>query len=75
MSKETVDARGLLCPMPVIRLQDAAKDLPAGMEVELIGTDPGILNDVPAWCRINGHQIQDSWRQGDEYHVLLTVGE
>lgn len=74
MSREIIDARGLLCPLPVIRLQDAAKNLPPGIEVELIGTDPGILNDVPAWCRINGHRVLETRRCDGEYYVLLTVG-
>ncbi len=75
MSRKTIDARGLLCPLPVIRLQDAAKHLPPGTKVELIGTDPGILQDVPAWCRINGHSILKSWQQNDQYHILLTIGK
>ncbi|HHJ38204.1 MAG TPA: sulfurtransferase TusA family protein [Methylothermaceae bacterium] len=70
-----IDARGLLCPLPVIRLQDAAKSLPPDTLVELIGTDPGILNDVPAWCRISGHQILESREENGEFHILLKLGE
>ncbi len=70
-----VDARGLLCPLPVIRLQDAVKALPPNSLVELIGTDPGILSDVPAWCRINGHLFVESREENGEFHVLLKLGE
>lgn len=73
MSRNIIDARGLLCPLPVIRLQDAVKSLPPGTEVELIGTDPGILQDVPAWCRINGHRVLNTWQQNDQYHILLAL--
>ncbi len=72
---QIVDARGLLCPLPVIRLQDAAKNLTPGTKVELIGTDPGILYDVPAWCRINGHRILATKHCDGEYYVLLMVGK
>jgi len=75
VSSETVNARGLLCPLPVIRLQDAVKELPAGTEVELIGTDPGVLQDVPAWCRINGHTILEDWTDANEYHIKLKLGQ
>jgi len=73
MSRIVVDARGLLCPLPVIRLQDTARGLPGESELELIGTDPGIMQDVPAWCRINGHTIVDSWHEGNQYHILLKL--
>ena len=52
-----VDARGLRCPLPVIRLARAAKDLPAGAVVELWATDPAARADVPAWCRMRGHAL------------------
>lgn len=52
-----VDARGLRCPLPVIRLARAAKDLPGGALVELWATDPAARADVPAWCRMRGHEL------------------
>ncbi|SER90842.1 TusA-related sulfurtransferase [Pedococcus cremeus] len=52
-----VDARGLRCPLPVIRLAQAAKDLPAGALVEVWATDPAARADVPAWCRMRGHEL------------------
>lgn len=54
---ETLDTRGLLCPLPVIRTQDRIRGLPAGTEVEVIATDPGTRQDIPAWCRVHGHQL------------------
>jgi len=52
-----IDARGLLCPMPVIRTQDEARGMPAGAELEVLATDPGVLQDIPAWCRVHGHDV------------------
>ncbi|HEB77255.1 MAG TPA: sulfurtransferase TusA family protein [Methylothermaceae bacterium] len=74
MKRTVVDARGLLCPLPVIRLQDAARRLAPGTEVELIGTDPGILHDVPAWCRIHGHRILETFHDREEYRIVLRIG-
>lgn len=60
--------------MPVIRVQDRVAELEVGDELEAVCTDPGALNDIPAWCRINGHQVLELREQGDEYIVVLRVG-
>lgn len=75
MSRQQLDCRRLLCPMPVIRVQDRVVELQPGDELEAICTDPGVLQDIPAWCRINGHQVLAQHQTGDLYKVLLRVGE
>ena len=72
--REVVDARRLLCPMPVIRVQDRVKGLAPGVEVEAVCTDPGALNDIPAWCRVNGHHLVETRSEDGEYIVVLVVG-
>lgn len=67
-----VDARRLLCPMPVIRLQDCINRQAAGARVRITCTDPGTLNDIPAWCRINGHEVLDTREQDDELIFLVS---
>lgn len=52
-----VDARGLRCPLPVIRLAAAARELPAGTVVEVLWTDPAARHDIPAWARMRGHAV------------------
>lgn len=74
-SRHTLDCHRLLCPMPVIRVQDQVAQMQPGDEVEAICTDPGALNDIPAWCRINGHQVIETREQDDEYIVVVRVGE
>jgi tRNA 2-thiouridine synthesizing protein A len=73
MSHYSLDARGLLCPMPVIRAQDRIKDLQAGDVLEVISTDPGARNDVPAWCRINGHEVLGIREEDDEIIITIKV--
>ena len=53
---ESLDTRGLLCPLPVIRTQDKIRTLPPGSILEVIATDAGTLQDIPAWCRV--HDIE-----------------
>lgn len=68
-----LDTRGLLCPIPVIRAQEVVSRLPKGTRVEIIATDPGIIYDIPAWCRIHGHQVLHTATQDDEYHIEFQI--
>jgi tRNA 2-thiouridine synthesizing protein A len=52
-----VDARGLRCPLPVIRLAEAARDAPAGTRIVVLASDPAARHDIPAWCRMRGHWL------------------
>lgn len=74
MTRHTLDVRGQLCPIPVIRTQNQAKKLAPGDILEVVCTDPGALNDIPAWCRINGHQVKESFRRPpNEVVVVLEI--
>ena len=74
MSEYQLDARRMLCPMPVIKTQDKVNQLAAGDRLTVVCTDPGALNDVPAWCRINGHKVIETKQQDDEVIILIEVG-
>ena len=74
MNEHTLDARRLLCPMPVIRTQNKIKELQPGDRLTIVGTDPGIMQDIPAWCRINGHKLLESSTENSEYIIILEVG-
>jgi tRNA 2-thiouridine synthesizing protein A len=71
--KYTLDAKRLLCPMPVIRAQDKIKTLSVGDVLEVVCTDPGALQDVPAWCRINGHKVLETKTTDDEVFIIIEV--
>jgi tRNA 2-thiouridine synthesizing protein A len=60
--------------MPVIRLQDCIKLQPEGARVRISCTDPGALNDIPTWCRINGHRVLTIDQQQDEIIFLVLKG-
>ncbi len=75
MQNETLDARRLLCPLPVIRTQDKVKQLKTGDRLEVICTDPGAMQDIPAWCRINDHKVLEIISGNYEYIIILEVGE
>ena len=69
-----LNARRLLCPMPVIRTQDKVAELNPGDTLVVSCTDPGALNDVPAWCRINGHTVLRTEERDDEVIIEIEVG-
>lgn len=75
MSRHQLDARNLLCPMPVIRTQDRVATLAPGDMLEVFCTDPGALTDIPAWCRLNGHRVLESRRDGRDIVLVVEVGE
>lgn len=68
-----VHAERLLCPMPVIRLQEAAKGLASGTEVLVHCTDPGAQYDIPAWCRVHHHELLSITEDDDGLHVLIKL--
>lgn len=75
MITHQLDARRLLCPMPVIKTQNKVKTLKPGDKLDVTCTDPGVVNDIPAWCRINGHVFLGFEEVNDEIIVHLQVGE
>ena len=65
--KLSLDFKGLLCPMPVVKLSQAIKQVQIGELVEAVATDPGVMADIPAWCRLVGHGFVD---EAPPYYLL-----
>lgn len=74
LNRETLNARRLLCPLPVIRTQNKVKGMKPGDQLEVICTDPGVMQDIPAWCRIHGHTVLETTSANHEYVIVLEVG-
>lgn len=73
-STETLDARNLLCPLPVIKTQKKIKTMRTGETLLVIASDPGVKHDIPAWCRIHDHQVLEVITQGNDIHITICVG-
>lgn len=56
---QTLDCRGLLCPMPIIEVSKAIKGMEVGQVLEMLATDPGSKPDMEAWARQTGHELID----------------
>lgn len=71
MADVTVDARGLQCPMPVIKLSQAIMAAGPGQTVELVSTDRGSCSDVPAWVEDMGHELKEQFETDGEFHFVI----
>lgn len=68
-----LDTRGLLCPLPVIRTQDAIKSMQPGDTLKVTATDPGTMHDIPAWVRVHGHKLLQAQAQDSEFCFEIEV--
>ena len=63
MADEQLDARGLKCPLPVLKARKALKGLAGGQTLEILATDPGSVADFEAFCAVGGHQLLEQTRE------------
>jgi tRNA 2-thiouridine synthesizing protein A len=66
-----VDARGLSCPMPIVKTAQAAKTTPSGALIEVLATDPGSTKDLAAWSRTTGHTLVEQSADGGVYRFVI----
>jgi tRNA 2-thiouridine synthesizing protein A len=59
-----LDLKGLLCPMPVVKIAGAIKKLDVGAIIEATATDPGVMADIPAWAKSTGNEVVKMEREG-----------
>ncbi len=69
--KETLDCKGLSCPMPMMKLAKAMKSLNSGEVIEMLGTDPGTKSDIPKWCDKTGNVLVQEEELSDGIHRVL----
>jgi tRNA 2-thiouridine synthesizing protein A len=60
----TLDARGLMCPMPIVQLAKKVKEMKSGQVLELLADDVGAKEDVPAWCARTGNGLVGTEEEG-----------
>ena len=73
MNEIEVDARGLRCPLPVIRLAAAAQDVPAGTRIVVLTSDPAAHHDIPAWCRMRDHELVEITQVCEPAYLRIVV--
>jgi len=67
----SIDARGLSCPMPIVKTAQGIKDIPSGGALELLATDAGSVKDVAAWCHATGNELVEQTSDGAVYRFVI----
>lgn len=68
---QELDARGLNCPLPILRAKKALKDIDGGQVLRILATDPGSVKDFEAFARQTGNELLESSEEGGEFHFFL----
>jgi tRNA 2-thiouridine synthesizing protein A len=64
---QVLDARGLLCPMPIVKSAKAMKEMEPGQVLKIMATDRGASADIPAWAEDTGNELLASHEEGDVF--------
>ena len=67
----TLDLKGLVCPIPIVKISQATKQAQIGETIEAIATDPGVLADIPAWCKTSGNELVKMERVDKTFHFVV----
>ena len=71
MADAVLDAKGLNCPLPILKAKKALKEVPSGGTLEIVATDPGSVADFEAFCRTTGNELLESSSEGGVYKFLI----
>ena len=70
----TLDAKGLACPMPVVKARLEIEKLSTGDVLQVIATDPGSVSDFDNWTKMSGHELLSSKQDDGVYTYLIRKG-
>jgi len=71
MADHTLDAKGLNCPLPILKARKALNEVPADGTLEIFCTDPGSVADFEAFCRQTGNELLESTEDDSVYQFLI----
>jgi tRNA 2-thiouridine synthesizing protein A len=66
-----VDAKGLNCPMPIVKTAQAIKGLTSGQTLEVLATDPGSVKDFAAWAKTTGNELVEQTTDGGVFRFVM----
>jgi tRNA 2-thiouridine synthesizing protein A len=71
LADKTLDARGLTCPLPILKAKKALAEVPVGGTLEVLATDPGAVEDFQAFCRSTGNSLVEQSEAAGVYRSLI----
>ncbi len=73
-SAKLLDAKGMACPMPVVKTKKAMKDIDTGEVLEVHATDKGAKSDLAAWAKSGGHELLKDTEEDDVLKFWIKKG-
>jgi TusA-related sulfurtransferase len=70
-TEKTLDAKGLKCPMPVVKTSKEVKNISVGGVLEILATDPGSMADITAWTKSTGNELLKAEKDGDVFKFYV----
>jgi len=70
-AKQTLDARGLNCPLPILRTKKSLNTMQSGDTLKVVASDPGSLKDMASFCAQTGHALLSSAQSGTDYEFVI----
>jgi len=73
MADQVLDAKGLNCPLPILKTKKMIKGMSSGQVLEVMATDPGSVADMTAFCNQTGNELVSQSNEGDVYTFEIKV--
>ncbi|MEK4966838.1 sulfurtransferase TusA family protein [Cytobacillus sp. FSL R7-0696] len=73
-ASKVLDAKGLACPMPIVKTKKAMNDMESGEVLEIHATDKGAKSDLTAWAKSGGHELVDHTEENDVFKFWIKKG-
>jgi len=73
MADQTLDAKGLNCPLPILKTKKMIKSMSSGQTLQVMATDPGSIADMTAFCNQTGNELMSQSNEGDVYTFEIKV--
>lgn len=71
MADKTIDAKGMNCPIPILKAKKGMSEVPVGGVLEVLSTDPGSVADFAAFARTTGHTLMEQTEASGVYRFLI----
>ena len=73
MADKTLDCKGMVCPMPIVKSSKAAKEMTSGQTLEVLSTDKAFEADIQAWCKQTGNGLTSFSEADGVYSAVITI--
>ena len=73
MADKTLDCKGMVCPMPIVKTSKAIKEMSSGQNLEVLSTDKAFEADIQAWCKQTGNTLSSFSDDDGVFSAIITI--